>query len=158
MGYRISLVVNTLLSLLFIFISLYAVVIENDFSTTSLSIAGTLFIMSTIFLWFDIICFKVNKVNKELSFISKRLKNTGNVIFVFTLLTVLAVIFFTVLAFIEFPDSDTSSSKFRVIIFAITLFIFLLTAVTGVMNLIFFRKALRKNKAVVNQFINDIGN
>ena len=158
MGYRISLVVNTILSLLFIFISFYAVLIEQNLSVTSLSIAGTLLMLSTIYLWFNLICYKLNKANKEGIFISKRLKITGKVLFVFTLLSNLTVTFFMISAFIEMPDSETSSSKFRMIIFAFTLCLFLLIIISGVMNLIFFSKALRKNKTVVNQFINEIGN
>lgn len=157
MLYRICIILNSVLYFLFIFLALFALIIERDFSNLSLTIISSIFLSAGISLWFNFICNRVNKINKERAAITDRLKITGKVLFTLSILNMLAIFFLIIAAIVDLY-SKTDFDGERLTSFVIfVLLIILIVALSALVNLIFFTKALRKNKALVNESINEIG-
>lgn len=155
MLHRICIILNSILYLLFIFLALFALIVERDFSSLSLTIVSAIFLSSGISLWFNFICSRVNKINKERTAISGHFKNTGKMVFILNILNLLAIFFLLIAAIV---DLYSTSGIQRITLFAIlVLLTILIVGLSALVNLIFYTKALRKNKTLVNESINEIG-
>jgi hypothetical protein len=119
--------------------------------------AGIIFIIYAILLWFNFICSKLYKYNKEKINIPGRMKNTGKVFFILVLLIIIGIFVCAIAAYFSFLENDTLSNVWQRTSFAIFLCVFVLSALTAISNLIFFTESIRSNKVIVNEFINDIG-
>jgi membrane protease YdiL (CAAX protease family) len=157
MIYRICRVINITICFLFIILALYSVVVLNDFSANSLTMAGIVFITYALLLWFNFICNKLDKYNKERIILSRPIKNTGKVFFILVLFIAIGIFVSAVAAWFSFSENYSQANKWQRTSFAIFIVFFILTAITAISNLIFFTKSIKKNKLVVNEFINDIG-
>jgi len=157
MLYRVCLIVNSVLSVLLRVLAAYVILIEGDTSTESLFIASTIVTPSIILMCFNMICFRVDKINKEQAPLSRRLKLTGKVFFILTLLIAVAIILVAVATVNSSQPSNESENKVRTISLIITILLFLVLCFTAIANLVFFSRSLRKNKSLVNEFINKIG-
>ena len=157
MFYRICLILNSVLSILLIVLVFYVVLIEGDTSTGSLKIATSILVPAIFLICFDLICFKVDKMNRESVQVSAGLKITGKVFFVFTVLVAIAIILVTgstINSYKPFPDSR---NNMRIISLVITIVLFNVLCFTSIVNLVFFSKSIRKNKTLVNEVIHKIG-
>jgi phosphoglycerol transferase MdoB-like AlkP superfamily enzyme len=112
--------------------------------------------MSGVFLWFNFICYRINKFNNEHLSISKRLKIIGTTIFAFNILNVLGILFILVAAIHDYSIT-ISNTDGRIAPLLIPLFALLLVCLSAIINLVFYIRTLRKNKALVNDLINEIG-
>ena len=157
MFYRVCLILNSVLSILLIVLAFYIVLIQNDTSNESLSIATSIVISAIFLICFNIICVRADKLNKEQVQIPGRLKLTGKVFFIFALLIAVAIILVIGATIDSFQPLDESRNKMRVISLIITIFLFLVLCFTTIANLIFFSRSLRKNKLRINELINNIG-
>jgi RsiW-degrading membrane proteinase PrsW (M82 family) len=153
MIYRICRIVNTALSLLFILFAAWA--LSTDFSVTSIIIVSIIITVFAILLWFNFICTRLHKQNNEQRLFSKRQKNTGKVFFILVILCVIGILVSTVTTYFSFLNMP--STKWQKNFFGIFLSLFVLCAGTAIVNLVFFSKLIRRNTAVVNEFLNDIG-
>jgi hypothetical protein len=158
MFYRISLITNTCITVLFaiIFIlSFFSNKINTPEEIIGISICLLIFL---ILLWFNSICFKVNRSNNDNNLISPALKKTGNVLFVFNLIAailILVCLLVAVAALIALENPESVRIVWPLYISFIVLYF--ISGVTAIINGIFFKKALKSNKLLVNDFINDIG-
>jgi len=157
MFYRVCLIINSVLSVLFIVLAFYVILIEGDTSTESLTIAASIVIPSIILICFNMVCFRVDKINKEQAPLSGRLKLTGKVFFVLILLIEVAIILATVSTVNSFLSLDDSGNKGQTISLLIPIFLYLVLCFTSIVSLVFFSKSLRKNKSLVSELINKIG-
>jgi len=85
--------------------------------------------------------------------ISRKIKISGKIIFVFTLFASLLVIFCAIAAY----SSGSKIPKPQLPFFFALLLLLLISGITAIANSVFFSRSLRLNKTIVNKFINDIG-
>jgi hypothetical protein len=157
MLYRISIILNSVLYFLFIFLALFALIVERDFSNLSLTIVSAIFLSAGISLWFNFSCSKVNKMNKERAPVSDSLRITGRVLFTLNILNVLAILFLIIAAIVDLYSKPVFDGE-RISPFMIfVLLVIFVVALSAVVNLIFYTKAFRKNKVLVYESINEIG-
>lgn len=157
MLYRVSLIVNTVLCIALLMLAFYALTIEKDFSDLSLSIVLIIFLMCGVFLWQHMLCRNLATYNKEHIPVPKNFKTTGKIVFILTVLDVLAVLLFTIVAIAEAVSAGSRGSELKVAPLLFSFILFFLLGASGIVNLIGYQKALKKNEASVNDLINKIG-
>ncbi|MEI8059718.1 MAG: hypothetical protein WCG67_06125 [Ferruginibacter sp.] len=158
MFYRISLFVNTTIGSLFIILALIGIATDKKIALNE--IVGITLILSlySIFLWFNFICIKVNRSNKENTLISFALKRTGDVLFVFNLIAAVIITICVVAATATFLTVGNPNAQTTMWLFYLGfIVVFFLSGVTAIINALFFKKEMKINKLLVNDFINDIG-
>lgn len=158
MFYRISLITNTCITVFFaiIFIlSFFSNKISTPEEIIGISICLLIFL---ILLWFNSICFKVNRSNKDNNLVSPALKRTGNVLFVFNLIAAIFILICILAALLALlTTGNPESGKIMWPFYAGFIFLFFLTGASAIINGIYFKKAVKSNNLLVNNFINDIG-
>ena len=157
MFYKISLITNIALSGFFILCGLFALVSDKEIDTASVLSFSVLFVMYFLFLWFDLICYKVNKYNAEKNTLSSSLKTAGKVSFVMTIITVIFLIICILGASLAFANASTTSNLKQLPYLILCMILFLLSGATAVINMVHYKKAVKQNNNLVNAFINDIG-
>jgi|GEM_PF-6147975 len=157
MFYRLSQIINIALSCLFLLLGLYALATANSIPYPMVLVLCFIFIAYSICLCFDFICFQIYKHNRQQIPVAKKLKTFGRIIFGFNLLAALGIFLCTAAAISSFSDFTSKSMQRQLPFYIIFLLVFLLSGITAVINLFFFGKSLKKNKTIVNTFINDIG-
>jgi hypothetical protein len=158
MFYRISLIINSFISALFTILVIISAITNKKIKTEE--ILGFVFfiLIFLVFLWFNSVCFKVNRFNKDNILVSPALKRTGNVLFVFNLIAAVIIIICIVAmvaAALTVGNSDFRKSMLP--IYVSFIMVFILSGATGIINGVFFKKSIKINNLLVNDFINDIG-
>jgi hypothetical protein len=157
MFYRICLILNSALSFLFMFLTLFILLDKGDSPNPPFDI-GIAFIFSCAFLiWFNFICFRIDKMNKEQISISKRLKLSGEILFVLIALFALIIFSAALIAIIQVHTLDHTQKSPSMLSMIIVASLLILVGITTISNLVFFVKSLKRNKILVTDFINDIG-
>lgn len=158
MFYRISLITNTCITVLFTIIFILSFFGNKKSTPEEIIGISVCLLIFLILLWFNSICFKVSRSNKDNNLISPALKKTGEVLFVFNLIAaifILVCILAAVAALITAVNLESAQIMWPLYISFIVLF--LISGVTAIINGIFFKKAVKSNNLLVNNFINDIG-
>lgn len=158
MFYRISLIINTFISALFII--LISVNLVNNEKFKEEEILGFIFFLPVflIFLLFNVTCFKINRSNTDNILLSPALKRRGRVLFVFNLIAVvITIICITAISAAALTIGDADFRKSMLPIYLSFILVYFLSGVTAVINSIFFKRAIKINGLLVNDFINDIG-
>ncbi len=157
MIYRISLFVNTALSLLFILLGLIALFTVGSVTSASVFVFVFLFIAFGFFLLFDYTCFRVLGLNKEKLPLKNWIKTYGKIIFVFGILALLLTVFTTIAATYAFvADMDQFPERQRPFYIAFLLLL-VLSAVSFIFNAVGYFKAVKENKKILIEYIDDIG-
>ena len=157
MTYRISIFTNAALGLIFIFLGFVGVL--NSKPANSASVFILLFILFGygIFLFFDFVCYRILKLNKEKLPLTGWIKNYGKLIFVLSILALLSVLFMTIAAAYAFL-ADTNSFSERQQPYYITFLLLLaLSSVTYIFNAVGYFKSVKENQHILSEYINDIG-
>jgi magnesium-transporting ATPase (P-type) len=158
MLYKISLIINTAISVLIIIFCCFGIATDTKTEPDVLIGVSLFFLLFLIFIWFNIICFKVNRSNKENNLVSHAVQKTGSILFVFNILAIVVSLICLVaslfsLSSIRSLNANPASWGFYIVF----MFLFFLLAVTAIINTVFFKRAIKKNKLLVADFINDIG-
>ena len=157
MFYKPCRIINVVLSLLFIMVSIYALFTLDDFSVEGITVSLLLLFFNGIFLCFDFISHKIFLNNNQQKILSKNLILIGKIFFVINLLCALGVFLCATAAISSFFDTSSKEMQRQKLFYIFFLSLFLLSGITAVVNLIFFRKAIKLNKLIVNEVINHIG-
>ncbi len=157
MFYRICIILNSAFSFLFMFLVFFILLNKGD-NPNPPSDIGVSFIFSCAFLiWFNFICFRIDKMNKEQISISKRLKLSGEILFVLIAIIVLIIFSAASIAIIQALTLDSTQKSPSMLSMIIVASLLLLLGITTISNLVFFSRSLKRNKILVNDLINDIG-
>ncbi len=92
MFYRISLIINTIISILFIIVFIISTAVNKKINVEAIIGITFCMLIFLVLLWFNSICFKVNRSNKDNNLVSPALKRTGNVLFVFNLIAAIFIL------------------------------------------------------------------
>lgn len=157
MLYRTSLILNSALSFLFIILVFITLLTKGNNSNPPSEFWAFFILGCTLLLCFNLICFRMDRMNKDQTAVSKRLKLLGKVLFILVVLFT-SIMLLGIFAVIIQPDksvnTENSPSELSM---GIVITLFALFNITAIANLIFFSKSLRRNKIIVSEFINNIG-
>lgn len=157
MIYRVSLIINAILSLLFILLVTIGTLSVPKVEPTTIVILGFIFFAYSIFLLFDLVCKRVRTLNREKQHLPGWIKNHGRVIFGFTILALLIVLFMNLAstyAFIKYLNEYSLKQRSFYIVF---LFLLMISAVSTIVNVVGYLKAIKENKNILSNYIEDIG-
>ncbi len=158
MIFRLSLILNAALCILFILCGLFILlIVPQSLPTESIVIFLINSLISFLSLVFCLVCYKLIKLNRDKIPFSRQLKNTGNTFFAFTILAALVFLFMASAVIVAMQDSEFQESKNLQVAFVLFVIFFLICGITSIVNLIHYRKLLRKNKVAINDQILDIG-
>jgi hypothetical protein len=153
MVYRINYIVNMALCCLFVAIAA-CLLLASAIKTSYDIIFPVLFLLvNIIFLLFGFIYNKIAKCNAAQPTVLKPVKIWGWILFPFAAIGALGMIaaaFVAIGAGLKMKGPEQG-------FYYLVLFLFFLSGLTTILNLISFIKTLKNNKAVVNDFINNIG-
>lgn len=155
--YKISLAVSTGISLLFILlITLSSIYIEQANEPV---IFIFIFISGPcmFFLFFNYLCHRLLKANKENSTTAGWILNYRKVILVFMIIALVIIAFMFIASAFTFITNYREFPSRQRPFFTIFLLFTLVLTVSGIKNSIYFFKALKQNKLIVNSVINTIG-
>lgn len=93
MFYRISFILGTIISLMFVLFCTYILFIYQSVASEGRSVSALFMIANSFFLLINFICFKINKCNVERRLIPVKLKNAGKFLFVCTIISIVIVLF-----------------------------------------------------------------
>lgn len=155
--YKISLLLNTVLSTLFLALGVFALVKEKIFDNTSVLIIALIFIFTFTFLLFNYLCFAIHKSNRNNQPAGASLLLLSKWIFAVCCVMVGFIFFIVITTLITDYEILFSRKKSDAIFFFIFFVLLSLTGISMIMNCISFFKALKQNKLIVNSVINTIG-
>lgn len=156
--YRITLLVNAILSFAFLALGIVALFTATGFPAEAIFILSFIFGTYTCFLLFNFICFRLLKANKDNQPAAAWLKKYGRPLFIFCCVLVAAIFLLSAAGIVSSTDDARKINNRSVtIIQFIMVALFALTGLLMIFNGIAFYKALRQNKMVVNSVINTIG-
>ena len=156
MFFRLSFVVGTILSLLFVLFCLYYLFSDESGNSAGLFVSVLFMTANSFFLLSNFLCIKINKCNKEQVLISRNLKNTGKVLVVLTIISIVIVLLCGIAALLSRLYSDKIIPEKHALYFFLLISLLLLSGILAIINLIYFRKVSRRNKIVINKLIDDI--
>ena len=155
--YRISIFTNAALGLLFIFLGFVGVLNSKSPNSALVFILLIILFGFGIFLLFDLVCYRILKLNKERSPLTGWIENYRKIIFVFSILALLIVLFITIAAaYAFFEDISTFPERQRPF-YILFLLLLLMSAVTYITNTVGYFKSVKENKKIMIEYINDIG-
>ena len=111
-----------------------------------------------ISLVFDIICFKLLKLNKEKILVTRNFLGLSNVFFVLTIISAFFFFLMAVAVSVAMQDQDPSNTFKMIVGFILFIIIFIICGTSSIFNLILLRKSLKRNKQIVFEEIQSIGN
>lgn len=156
MFYRISFIFGTLISLLFVLFCSYFLYIDQMMESAGKSVSAIFLVTNLFFLFFNFVCFKIDKCNIEQRSIPLKLKTFGKFLLVFTIISIVVVLFSGVAGLLSRVYSEQVIAEKQTVSFFVIIALILLSGIFAIINLIYFRKASRKNNAIINQLIDDI--
>ncbi|MFN8253284.1 MAG: hypothetical protein U0V75_15560 [Ferruginibacter sp.] len=156
--YRISLVVNSILSFAFLAAGIVAVFTAPDFPPEAIFFLSFFFVTYTCFLLFNFICFRLIKANKDNQPAAAWLRKYGRPLFIFCCVLIAAIFLLTAAGIVStLDDRQQVNNRSLTAVSLMILFLFALSGLSMIFNGIAFYKSLRQNKTVVNTVINTIG-
>jgi uncharacterized membrane protein len=158
MFYRISLITNSIIAAVVLILATIGMATDSKMKADEIIGVTCMLLLFMIFLWFNIICFKVNQANKDNTLVNPALKRTGNILFVFNIIAA-AVIMFCIVAMAAAAATvgDPGFRKSTWPFYVGFILVFFLSGTTAIINCIGFKKAIKKNKLFSDDFINAIG-
>ena len=156
MFYRISFILGTIISLMFVLFCTYILFIDQSVASEGRSVSALFMIANSFFILINFICFKINKCNVERRLIPVKLKNAGKFLFVCTIISIVIVLFSGIGALLSHFYSDKVIAEKEPFYFFLLMALLLLSGILSIINLIYFRKVSRKNNKIINEIIDDI--
>jgi len=157
MMYRISIFTNAALGLLFIFLGVIGVMNSNAANSASLFILLIILFGYGIFLFFDLVCYRILKLNKEKLPLPDWIKNYRKLIFILSILALLIVLFITIAATYAFLEDVNSFPERQKPFYIAFLLLLVLSFVTYIINAVGYIKLVKENKDILSAYINEIG-
>lgn len=157
MIYRISLITNVSLSLVFIILGVIGTFFSGPIEMASVLIMILLLFAYGIFLIFNLVCYRTLAFNKERLPISGWIKDYRKTIFVMSILALACVLFMTVAAayaFFSFMEEFPGNQRPFFIAF---LALLLVSAATYIMNAVGYTRSVKENQQILNASIDEIG-
>ena len=156
MFYRISFILGTILSLFFVLLCGYILFIEQNIASEGRSVSALYMITNSFFLLINFICLKIDKCNVEHRLIPGKLKKSGKLIFLFTIISIVIVLFSGIAGLVLRLSSDKVLPEKQTFFFHLIIILLLLSGILAIINLLYFRKVSGNNKKITNQLIDDI--
>ncbi len=156
--YKVSLLINTILSILFIAVIIFGIFEIPSADSPTIIIAVLIILSYACFLLFNFICYSLSKANNENRLATNRIINYRKLIFLFTILAILITAFMCLAATFSFITEHQQFSKKQQPFYIIFLLLLLISFISGILNTVFYRKAFKYNQSIVNAAINAIGN
>lgn len=155
--YTIALFVNTGLSIFFIVLLLASFFTIPEVNAPVITVAVLIMVPFSINLFFNRMVYSLAKANKENRLMPEWIISYRNFILILKLIAVviIALMLFTA-AFTFYSDVQTVAKPQRVI-YTVLLCLMLFTSVTDIMNIIYYQKVKKLNKAAINNIIESIG-
>ena len=157
MIYRISIFTNAALGMLFIMLGIIGVMNSPSPNSASLFILLFLLFGYGIFLFFDFVCYRILKLNKEKLPLPDWIKNYRRLIFILSILALLTVLFMTVAATYAFFEDANSFPERQKPFYIAFLLLLILSSVTYIFNAVGYFKSVKENQHILREYINDIG-
>ena len=157
MMYRISIFTNAALGLLFIFLGFVGVLNSRSADSATIFILLIILFGFGIFLLFDLVCYRILKLNKERSPLTGWIESYRKIIFVLSILALLSVLFITIAAAYAFLEGISSFPKRQKPFYIAFLLLLVLSSVTYIFNAVGYFKSVKENRHILSEYINDIG-
>lgn len=155
--YTVSVYLNLSLSALFI------VLITAGFFTTDKIKAEDwgffiyFVLVFGMFLWLCFSCLKLKKYNAGQISIKTFQRKTGKVVAITAIVFAATLLLAVAAGSMIFRNEATKEQMLFWPLHAIMLFLMMVSAATALLNAVFYFKALKKNRLIVNEYINSIG-
>ena len=155
--YRVSIFINASLSFVFMLLGIIGVLYSEPPRSTSVFLLLFILFGFGIFLFFDLICYRILKLNKEKLPLTGWIKNYGILIFIFSILALLVILFMTIAAAYAFFEDMGQFPERQRPFYIIFLLLFLLSVMTYIINAVGYFRSVKENKSILSDYINDIG-
>ncbi len=159
MIYKLSLVLNTVCCILFILIELFMLAFAPaSLPAESAMVFHLISFVGLISLIFNIICFKLLKFNKEKIPVASNFIRLSNVFFSLTIISAFFFLLMGVAVSVAIQEAFTGNQIKMTVFFILFIVIFLACGVSSIFNVILLRKLLKKNRQIIFEEIQNIGN
>jgi hypothetical protein len=156
-GYKLSLLLNTIVSIFFILLMIAVGFNMVDFNTAALVITVIIIAAFIINLAFNRMLYSLVKANKETRLMPDWVINYRNFILILKIIAIILItlVFFT--AAFTFKTDIGGLAKTQRMVYVVFLSLFALTLFTDVINIIYYQKLKKMNKTAVHSIIESIG-
>lgn len=155
--YKISLAVNTVVSLIFILVVALALLNTGQEDAVAIVMVTLISFSCIICLLFNYACYSLLKINKENKAVPEWIISYKKTILVLTIIALVIISFVFVAAAVTFFSNYTVFPSRQRPFYIVYLFFIFTLVVSGIENIICFLKSLKQNKLIVNSVINTIG-
>lgn len=155
--YTASVYLNISFSVLFIVLITIGVISENTISAEDWGFFIYFMLAFGIFLWLSFSCLKLKKYNAGQVSIKTFQRKTGKVVAVTVIVFAVSLLLAVAAGFMIFRNEATKDQLLLWPLYVSILLLMMISAVTAILNAVFYFKALKKNTLIVNEYINSIG-
>lgn len=155
--YTASVYLNISFSVLFIVLITIGVISENTISAEDWGFFIYFMLAFGIFLWLSFSCLKLKKYNTAQVSIKTFQRKMGKVIAVTVIVFAVSLLLAVAAGFMIFRNEATKDQLLLWPLYVSILLLMMISAVTAILNAVFYFKALKKNTLIVNEYINSIG-
>ena len=156
MFFRITFILGTILSLLFVLLCSYVLIIDQSIASEGRSVSVLFLITNLFFLLSNFILNKIRKCTSEDNLVPTKIKNIGKIVFVFTIISIVAVLFSGIAAFLSSIYSDKVILGNHSFYFFILITLIILSGVFATINIVYYQQVSRNNRKIMKQLIDDI--
>ena len=156
MFFRISFVLGTIISLLFVAFCSYILFYATDIASAGRSVSVMFLIANLFFLSANFICTKIKVLNRDDVLITRKLKIAGKFLFVLSMISIVVTLFSAMAALISYFSSNMYLPGNRLPAYFMITSLLFLSSMFAIINLLYFKRLLRINNQVTSQIINDI--
>lgn len=110
-----------------------------------------------VFLLFNYMCYRLLKANKENNIAPGWINNFRKLFLVLSIIALIAIAFMFIAATTAFITDYNGFPKKQRPFFFIFLLLMIALVSSGIENIVYYFKALKQNKSIVNSVINTIG-
>jgi len=155
--YKVSLVVNAVLSIIFIIVIVLGIIGTRVFAPATIIIITVFLAAYCCFLLFNLLQYQVLKANHQKQVMPDWCSRYGKTVFIFSILAVIAAAFMLLAATVAFLVEMDKFPKRQWPFYIIFLVLLCLSIITAVVNAVHYRRAIKVNRSIINSLINNIG-
>lgn len=155
--YTASVYLSISFSVLFIVLITIGVISEDTLNIEDWGIFIYFILAFGLFLWLSFSCLKLKKYNAGQVSIKTFQRKTGKVVAVTVIVFAVSLLLAVAAGFMVFRNEATKEQLRFWPLYVSILLLMMVSAVTAVLNAVFYFKALKKNTLIVNEYINSIG-
>jgi len=155
--YKVSLVVNVALSIIFIIVIVLGIIGTRVFTPATIIIITVFIAAYSCLLVFNLLQYQVLKANHQKQVMPDWCSRYGKTVFIFSIIAVIATAFMLLAATVAFLAEMDRFPKRQWPFYIIFLILLCISVITTIVNAVHYRRAVKANKSIINSLINNIG-